>query len=404
MPRFQYTATDSDGNPRSGEIDAPTAAAAAQQLERDALHVISITFSPEAPPSSGPEAASEKPFPLTSKEFDTISGHVADLTSAKLPLPSGLKMLADEMPNRRLERALRGIANRLEQGMNIEQVLLAYDAPKELQAVFLAGQSSGRFADVLAQYIAHRRSRANTKLTMMLALGYPAILVIAAGSVILFMLGFLVPSFRKLSEDFGTEIPATTKLLFVWSDIVTRYGGTLLVGGVIVALMATILYRFISGKTAGAILIRQIPLAGTLWHWASMSQFCDLLAVMLENQVPLPNALLLAGDSAEDEGVRAGSRQMAALAAAGEPLIAKGVVLRGFPAAFIQVVTEHKQTDALPGALHAIADYFEGRSRLHSYLLASISGPFIIVVVGFIVGWITLSLFMPLIKLLNDLS
>jgi type II secretory pathway component PulF len=407
MPRFQYTATDELGNSRSGEIDASSAAEAAQRLERDGLTVVSIGFAPESAAGGATRETrptADEPFPLSRKEFDTISGQIADITQAKLSLPAGLRMLAEELPNRRLQRALAGIADRLEAGMDIDQVLLAYDAPRELQAVFAAGKSSGRTADVLAQYSSHRRSRANTKVLMSLVLGYPLLLLMIAAIVVLFSLSYLVPSFKKIFSDFGTELPTITKGLIAWSDLCIRYSWQILGGFALLILIGYLLSRFLSPAGTVTSLVRHLPVVGNVWHWSSMAQFCHLLAVMLENRVPLPSALLLAGDTTDDEGIRAGSRQMATLAATGAPLVARGSQMRGFPASFIQVVTEHKQTDALPGALHAMADFFESRSRLQGGFLAAVFGPLIILFVGWVLGWIVIALFMPLVKLLNDIS
>lgn len=398
MPRFQFTASAADGSARSGEIEAASAADAAQRLEREGLKVASIAF-------AGADAGvAAEAFPLSKGEFVAVSGQIADLTHAKLPFHSGLRMLAAELPNRRLRRALLGIAGKLERGMDLDQALLAYDAPKELQAVFAAGKRSGRLADVLAQYVTHRRSRANSRLTLSLALGYPVIMLVVASIIIVFGLLFLVPSFQKILNDYGTRTPVITQILFSISDACIRYGWIIFAGIIVAGAAAYIAFGVFRRSSGWQSVLRYIPLVGTLWHWASMSQFCHLLAVMLENRVPLPEALLLAGDGADDEGIRAGSRRMAATVAAGEPLSSESGVMRGFPASFIQVVTEHKQTDALPGALHAIADFFERRSRLQSDFLAAVCGPLIVVFVAMSVGSMVIALFTPLVRLLNDLS
>lgn len=400
MPRYRYIANDEAGRTHRAEIEASSAADASGQLEARGLRVVSVSLIPEAVQSS----PIDEPFPLSAKEFDEVGGQIADLTRAKLPLSSGLAVLAEELPNQRLRRALRGMASRLERGMDVEQVLLAYDAPPELRAVFVAGQTSGKTADVLAQYISHRRSRANRRLMMTIALGYPAALFASAITIILFTLIFLVPGFKKIVLDFGASAPISTQILFWFSDLAGRYAFFTIGLLALIAFVGYVAYRLFQGRGAANLLVRRIPWFGSLWHWTAMAQFCHLLAIMLENRVPLPKALLLAGDGTEDPGVRAGSRQLAAAVAAGEPLVATGRVMRGFPAAFIQVVTDHKQTDALPGALHAIADFFEGRSRLQGNFLAAVCGPFIILFVGIVMGMMIVGMFTPLVRLLNDLS
>ena len=105
MARYEYIATDEADRTQRGEIDSSSAADAAQQLEARGLRVISVSLAGGGAESATP---AESLFPLSSKEFDEISGQVADLARAKLPLASGLSVLAEELPNQRLRRALRG--------------------------------------------------------------------------------------------------------------------------------------------------------------------------------------------------------------------------------------------------------------------------------------------------------
>ena len=150
--------------------------------------------------------------------------------------------------------------------------------------------------------------------------------------------------------------------------------------------------------------VYHIPLIGPALRWAALARFSDLLALLIENQVPLPEALKLAGDGSHDAQIREASHKIAQRTEAGEPLRQAAREFGRFPASFLHTLSWEDHETALPDSLHAAADMFESRARVQSRLIGTVCEPFVVVLTWLVVGFTVIALFMPLIRLLNDLS
>lgn len=404
MPTFTYQAFDAEGRRQTGTLQASSSGEATRLLGLRSLRVESIVETRGAPAQSDSDGKNDEPVSLGANELRAISTEVANLAKAQLPLSSGLAVLADELPAGRLRRGMHGFARKLERGMGLEEVYASYGAPTELRAIVRSGIRIGRVDDALAEYVAHRRNRSTARLRVFLALGYPLAMFAFALSIIAFFLLYLVPAFKRTLMDFDTELPVPTRLLLELSDFMTSVGWKFFVGMLVaVCLSLVVLWFFLrSGKWHS--FVRRIPVIGTIWHWSGMSRFCHLLAVLIDNRLPLPEAIVLAGDSVGDFGIRRACRELSSRITTGDSFDPEARSLQGFPSSLIEVVTEYKQTEALPEALHAIGDMFENRTKLQSNFVAAICGPVILMFSGFILGLMVVAMFMPLIKLLNDLT
>jgi len=147
-----------------------------------------------------------------------------------------------------------------------------------------------------------------------------------------------------------------------------------------------------------------MPLIGPIWHWSGTAAFSRLLATMLEYDIPLPDALLLARDGVRDPEVRA----VAALCARGvengrslSELLAESNRL---PASITPFVRWGERTGKLPEALRAITDMLLLRVQMRTLLLRSIAPPVVFILVGLMVGFIIIALFMPMVSLIQGLS
>jgi type IV pilus assembly protein PilC len=404
MPKFCYSAIDGEGRPTSGELEAASWDDASRSLEQRGLRVESLRLV---------EQTGDDRVQLGKRDFEVITGQVVDLARVQLPLASGLEILSQELPRGRLKRGMRSIAKKISTGMSLEDAFAKHGAPNELRALIRSGLRTGRVSDVLSQYIAHLRTHATARLQLAMTFAYPLLMLLMAAGIVLFLLVMIVPEFKKIFSDFDTELPALTAFVvwitdtvngIIFSRFMIYIGWPLIVLVMLFGFLWVSILRVGSGRGAFPSLIRKIPLAGPIVHWASMSRFCHMLAVLIENKVPLPEALVLAGDGVEDAAIRADSRELALRISTGDLLGLTRGSLSGFPGSFIQTLMQYKQTQALPEALHAIADMFEGRTRLQSNFVAAICGPIFMIMAAVTIAIVVLAMFLPLIQLLNDLS
>jgi type II secretory pathway component PulF len=151
-------------------------------------------------------------------------------------------------------------------------------------------------------------------------------------------------------------------------------------------------------------MLRRLPIVGPLLRWTHLAQFARLMAMLLDQRVPLPDALRLTAAGLHDSDLAHGCRQVAADVESGRVLYESMAAQRQFPASLIPVVEWGQRAPALPDAFRAAADMFEGRIRSQGSLLEAILLPIIVLVITAYVGMFVISLFLPLISLIERLS
>lgn len=339
----------------------------------------------------------------TSLQF---AGHVAELARAGLPLSSGLRALSEELPSRQLRRTLYAASVRLENGESVETVIdqSSQSLPDDLRVLLRAGLRSGRFAVLLEEYLTLVRQARDTRRQLMLGLIYPALLLLASGSLLVVLAVWVVPDIKGIFLGFDTELPSLTEGLLWISDIIIDWGASALLGFAALAVCAWIAARSLVGTAALRRLFCAIPVIGTSSRAISLGHFCHLLALLIDSELPLPDAIKIAGSGCGDSDLDQASQKLAQRVAMGASLQEAASSLPQFPSSLVRTFRWEGRQDVLPAALRAAAQGFEVRAESQSRLLPLIIEPVMVMSVGATFGLLVIALFMPLVKLLNDLS
>jgi len=239
--------------------------------------------------------------------------------------------------------------------------------------------------------------------------------LVAVMGIATFVFGAVVPQFKTIFEDFGVELPAITQVVINISDLfqplLAPFSGsitTTIVATIVFIIflisLPWIIWRVLSINVATKRFRNRLPVVGSVFQWSSMAKFSHLVAVLINHKVPLPEALRYAGRGCEDPDIEDACGDLAEQIDAGE----KPVLVRkpdGFPTGFLQLLAAQSDSEGIPEAMHSIANMYESRMRMHSAVIGAFMEPFILIfVIAMPVGLIVIALFMPLIKLLNDLS
>jgi type II secretory pathway component PulF len=338
---------------------------------------------------------------ISSEDAAELAGRVVGLVRANLPLAPGLRAMAAEMGRGRLAPMLTRIAGRLETGMSLEAAVEAEGErfPPHVGGLIIAGARSGRLAEVLEQLVALRHHRGELRRRVWGALAYPAILLgVVSLLYVLFGLA-VIPHFARIFRDFGTELPRLTTLVMGLSD-----GGVWIFLGVLAACATTLLaLGTVPGPPWTRRVLYAIPLLGPLWRWLRLVEFSRLMALLLDEQVCLPEALRLAGRALRTPGLAAGCRSAADHVEAGGSLADCIGRMWQFPASMRPLVAWGQQTSNLAEAFRAAAEVFEGRVRVYTALVESVLPPIVFFVAIASVGVLIVSLFMPMVSIMQYL-
>lgn len=351
---------------------------------------------------SDPESAARS---LTPDEAAQILEQASLATQAGVPLPPGLRAMAAEASSPRTRRALLRLAERLEAGEPLNEVLISLHGrlPASMLTLIEQGAKTGRLDLILPWAAEQNRRHRSLVWRFRAAIAYPLFLVAVAICIGSFLVFGLAPMFIRIFADFGTELPPLTQFVVGVARLGSEHWRSILVTGAGIAVALTSLVIF--GRTwfFTQRWSQWIPLAGPLFRLGALSDFCHVLAVFMEVQIPLPRALRLAGQASESAWLRIACNDIASDIERGF-VDHHSAISSGVPVAISQLLHESSSPGSVAEALHGLGDLYAARAEVNSRLVAVAAEPFVMIGTALGLGTIIIALYLPLIKLLNDLS
>lgn len=386
-------APESASAPETG----PTSEAAPAPEATDPVQVF-----PVAPTFTAPENSSQ----LTPAALATLTEQLGQVALSGLPLEAGLRTLAEENTDWRIRGALREICGDLEQGIPLETSLAArqQSVPRHLLELIRAGLRTAKFGQILERYVQMSRRSAEVRAGIRLALSYPLILWFTATVILGFVMILIVPTFKEIFVGFNTTIPLTTRVLIGMSDLFTIYWFWTLSAVLAVVGVGAWLYLMMRSTVFGRRVFCKIPLIGPLYRLSALAELAHLLGEFVENRLPLPEALELAGSGCGDLELERGCRAVANEVRHGVPLADTAATLPHLPHGLRQILRWADQPQQFAESLYGAAEMFQSRARLHAAVFVPFFEPLSVLIVAPVIGFIVIALFQPLIHLLDDLS
>ena len=399
MARFKYRAVDAEGNAATGEMDEASARRVIAILEERGLTVNSVE-----------EAVAKPRIPrlktrLSIEDFEQFNSQMLTITRAGLPLAPAIAALEKDLRNPRLQKVLQNIRAELEAGVSLGDALDKY--PEVFSPVYRtlvrAGEQAGNLAGVFDCLCGYSKDMVDLKNEAQVVLAYPAMLVVAAFGLVLFMLVKIVPVYTGIFADFGGGLPVPTQFVADLGIFTAMY--LPLIGGasiLLVALLFVLFRALLKHESRGYAFdwVRlHLSVFGRVYAAASLARFCRTLSMLVEARVPLTESLELAGAASGNAVLRHAASEAQAYVASGHTL-AEGLTLSDyFPNSFCWLVGTSEQRGEIGLALNVLEkdnERFIGRMRKWILLMA---GPLVVVLIGLLFGFLIVSLYLPIFSL-----
>ncbi len=354
------------------------------------------------------ELESRPPGPISIEQLLALNEEIAALVRAGIPLDRGLLEAGRDVRGR-LGRIAGALGRRLGQGESLVEALHAEERaiPPLYRAVVEAGTRAGRLPVALEGMARYVRGYAEARTAIGLALWYPLMVLVLAYGLFLGLVWLVVPRFIGAFDTLGLYVIAPLRWLG-WLRGSVEYWWPL---GPI-ALVILVLAWFNSGRTSGfrARLwngLRLFPWMSSMLADYEAANFAELLALLLEHQVPYPSALVLAAESTGDPRMIRGARQVAAGLERGEP--AGTALEQADHAAFLPllrwVLATGQVQGSLVNALENVADLYRKRAKFQAEKLYVFLPTLLLLLIGGAAALLYgLSLFVPLTNMLHELS
>lgn len=339
---------------------------------------------------------------LTAAEAEHLALQLAELGKTGLPLESGLRAAASEVPSPRMSRSLGSLADSLEQGQDLDSALLQRrgELPKFFNGYFDAAARTGKFGEVLSQLVEQHRAQRELRASLWSAVAYPLLVLLLVILLVMAAGLFLVDDFDDLYREWQLVLPLPTQIL-VWFGGIGKW---LLLGAVVIAWLGPMLLRSLFGAAAWCRWTSTLPVFGPLRHWSGVAELCRVLAVLLDHGTRLPEALRVAATAVEDAGVGKSAGELAERVERGELLSTSIADSRWLPPSLAPMIAWGEQAESLIEAFHGAAGLFEGRVQLRAAMLRSTLPAVAYLVVASFVGILFAALMTPLLMLISNLS
>lgn len=397
MSAFSYKAIDGQGNIACGELEAADENEVLERLRTLELSPVAVVLSKPSGRGGAPRRRK-----VTRRDVTHLTNQLSALLNAKLPLSKALQALENQAPEGELKLMAADLGRMVREGTHLSDALAAY--PGHFSGLYRSMVKAGEVGGVLEQSLAgvSRMLEKDEELKSRVkgALTYPMIMSVVMALSVIVLITFVVPRFTGVFADMGASLPMPTKILVAVSDFFVK--GWWAMGGAI-ALAAFLASRYAKterGKLALDLLKLNLPVAGALVREMSLARFSLTLGTLLDSGVPILQAMDATRDVSGNshigrilDGLKREVQEGRSLSQA----LSRHDSL--FPALVVGMVATGEETGNLPEMLSNIGRYFSGEADLKIKRLTTLLEPVIILVMGLLVGFIIVSMLLPVFEM-----
>lgn len=400
-PIYEYEAISRGGERVAGRIEADRSNIAAKQLKESGYYVTSIKEVQEKKDLGSVLKASGR---VKTKDLTIFSHQFAAMIDAGISLVDAFNILYEEAEHPKLKEVIREIQEDIETGSSLSDAMSRH--PKVFPELYCqlvrAGETGGVLNTVLNQLAAHYDKQEEINGKVKSALYYPITILVIAVFVVIFLVVKIVPTFVGMFNSFGAALPLPTRILLGASDFLQTYWWALLLGiGGLLAIFYS--YRQTpSGELQLDKLILKIPVIGNMMQKVILSRFSSTLAILLGSGVDLISSLNIVEDVV-------GNKVYANALVEARGQVREGVSFSRplanmpiFPSILVQMVKIGEESGNLVMMLNKVSNFYD--REVGNAVEASISliEPLMIVFLAGVVGFIVISIVLPMFEMFQQ--
>src|SRR5262245_46947915 len=344
----------------------------------------------------GGRTAKDKHLAIYTRQFSTM-------IDAGLPIVQCLTVLSEQSESRVLRRVTAEIARDVEGGSTLNDAFRKH--PRTFNELYVnmlqAGEAAGILDTVLQRLATYIEKAASLKRKVKGAMVYPATIISVAVMVVMFMMIFVIPTFTKMFQQLGAELPVPTKIVVVLSEFTQKY--ILLIVGALIGFVFAMSwnYRPDQGNRVIERLVLKVPVVGMLVQKVAVARFTRTLGTLVAAGVPILEGLRITARSAGNRVVEAAVMQAREAVTAGRPLSEPLRNAPVFPTMVIHMISVGESTGSLDQMLSKIADFYDDEVDTAVGAPMSLLEPAMIVILGVIIGGLVISLYLPIFKIVT---
>jgi type IV pilus assembly protein PilC len=402
MSTYVFKAIDLAGTKAGGEVEAESKQAVADQLKSRGLIVLDVA---DKHASRQIELAFMKR--VKPAELAVFSRQLSTMISSGMSILRSLYVLEDQTESKFLKETIVAVRKDVEAGLALSDAMERH--PKVFSTLFVAmtraGEAGGVLEDALMRVADQLQKDASLRRQIRSAMVYPTLVIVFAVGVLMALVAFLVPVFVGVFKQFGGELPALTRVSVTLSHMVVGYWWAMFLGTAIVILAFVKWKKTPWGRRQWDHFRLRVPMKiGGIVQQVAVARWSRTLSSLTSAGVPLLLALEITGRTAGNAAVEEAMDGVISSVKRGGTIAAPLAQAPVFPTMVTHMVGVGEETGALDAMLNRVAEFYEEQVEASVKALTSILEPMMILVIGSIVGFIVISMYLPLFEVYNRIQ
>jgi general secretion pathway protein F len=404
MPVYEYVALDSNGRKRRGIVDAVSITAARQKLRETQVFPVEVKKSSPSPKKGNLTRGNFSVFfdKVGLRELSMMTRQLATLLGAGIPLVPSLAVLVSQTIHPQLKKILAQIKEDINEGNSLTESISSFPQifPPFYINMVRAGEASGTINLVLERLADFSESQHALRTKIRSTLAYPILMFLIGSVVLMFMLAFVVPNITKVFGEMHQTLPGITIFLIFVSEFLQSFWW--LLGLMIIATFIGFRYavtRTSSGHYTWDRIKLKIPLFASLNQKMAIARFSRTLGTLLQSGVPMLTALEIVKNVVNNrliaDAIQKAGQEVEKGQTLSSPLLRSGL----FPPITIEMISVGEQSGNLETMLYRIADTYEKEVESHILMMTSLLEPLMILLMGLVVGFIVVSVLLPIFEM-----
>jgi type IV pilus assembly protein PilC len=404
MSTYVFRTVDLAGHHARGEVEAESKQSVADQLKAKGLIVLDI---------ADKRTSKEIELPWVNRiklgDLAIMTRQLATMISSGMTILRALYVLEAQTENPKLVEQLVAVRKDVEAGLPLSDALARH--PKTFNPLYIAmtraGETGGVLEESLLRIADQLEKEESLRRQVKSAMAYPTVILCFAGIVMLGMVAFIVPVFAGVFKELGSgaKLPAMTQFVMAISHVVTGYWYLLIAATVGTAVGFGKWKKTASGRSLWQRFLLRIPFKiGDIFQKVALARWSRTFSALMGAGVPLLQAIEItsqtAGNIVVEEAMANVTTSVKAGGTIAQPLMESPV----FPSMVGHMVKVGEETGALTTMLSKIGDFYEDQVAAAVKALTSILEPVMIVFVGGIVGFIVISMYLPLFSIYDQIK
>jgi len=404
MSTYIFKAIDLAGRQAKGEVEAESKQSVADQLKQKGLIVLDIADKRQSKDIELPWSNRIKLGDLS-----VMTRQLATMVSSGMTILRALYVLEAQTENKRLADQLIAVRKDVEAGLPLSDALERH--PKTFNPLYVAMTRAGEMGGVLEESLLRisdqLEKEESLRRQVKSAMAYPIVILSFAMVVMLGMVAFIVPVFAGVFKEIGgdAQMPAMTRFVMAISKLVTGQWYFLILGTAVIVFVFMKFKKTPKGRALFQRFLLRIPFKiGDIFHKVALARWSRTFSALMGAGVPLLQAIDItsqtAGSIVIEEAMAKVTTSVKAGGTIAQPLMDSAV----FPSMVGHMVKVGEETGALTTMLSKIGDFYEDQVDASVKALTSILEPVMIVIVGGIVGFIVISMYLPLFSVYDNIK